>query len=179
MRQLLYPVVLSLFAGCHDDKRDDDRYQFIYHVATSWRLTPGGISRDAWPFGSVSAGYLTEEEIDFALDTARADFNRRWPEFYGANPPIHLTDDYVFFVPQGGFAAGMHSQGNVFLALWSRARSYDDPGNCWIKRAPGDSFGTVYDYWRYTALPLVPAYQHEVLHYCIGDPYHSSPLWSR
>lgn len=179
---LLLLIPSALLAGCLDDKHEDPRNAYAPHYATSWRVTPGGIMRDAGPFGSVGASYVSEEEIDAALDAARADFVSRFPEFAWINPYVHLTDDYCFFVnlPGGGFASGWRfAENEIALALWSRGRSADEPSDCWIKRAPGDSFGVYMDHWRYTTRRLVPAYQHEALHVAIDDPSHSSPLWGR
>ena len=180
---ILIPSALLGLTGClHEDERDDPRNAFAPHYATAWRTTPAGLMRDAGPFGSVAAGYTTDDEIDAAVDAAHADFVARFPEFSWVRPWVHLTDDYVFFanVPGGGFASGWHlGDGEVVLALWSRGTSATDPGDVWIKRAPGDSFGAYMDHWRYTARRLVPAYQHECLHVAIGDPTHASPLWAR
>lgn len=176
------PLVLALLGGCLDSDRGYDYSAFYPHYATSWRLTPGGITRDAGPFGSVDGGFTTEEEIDAALDAAHADYSARFPEFAWIRPLVHLTDDYCFYVslPGGGFASGWHiGDGQIVLALWSRGRSASEPMGCWIKRAPGDSFGVYMDHWRYTSRALVPAYQHEALHVAIGDAGHVSPFWGR
>ena len=182
LRMMVVLFIPTCLLGCLDDERDDPRYLYLPHYATAWRVTPGGITRDAGPFGSVAGGFTTEEEIDAALDDAHADFSARFPEFAWIRPWVHLTDDYTFFVsaPGGGFASGWHiGDGQIVLALWSRGTSTTEPMDCWLKRAPGDSFGIYYDHWRYTARRLVPAYQHECLHVAIGDPTHSSPLWNQ
>lgn len=178
MRNLLLLLIPTALLGCVEPK-DDPRLAYAPHSAGAWTLTPGGITRDAGPFASVERGYLTDDEIDAALDAARADFVARFPEFAHVSPLVHLTDDYVFFAQNEGWAAGMHLDGNIYLALYTRSKSVEHPGDFYIVRPPGDSFGTWYDYHRYTAKPLVPAYQHEALHAAIGDPLHSSPAWSR
>ena len=175
-------LCLTMMGCLHEDDRDDPRYALSPHYATAWRATPTGIMRDAGPFGSVAGGFASDEEIDASIDEAHADFLERFPEFAWVRPWVHLTDDYTFFVggPGGGFASGWHiGNGEVALALWSRGTSATEPMDCWLKRAPGDSFGVYVDHWRYTSRRLVPAYQHECLHVAIGDPTHSSPLWSR
>lgn len=186
MRYMLLLIPACLL-GCGwdwsemDFKEDDDpRLQYKYHTATYWTVTPSGVVRDAGPFGSVAAGYVLDVEINLALDYGRVEFSKKYPEYAGANPQVHLTDDYVFFVPAAdSFASGMAFSGAIYLALWTRGESVGEPGDCWIKRAPGEYFGVYYSGWRFTTLKLVPAYVHETLHYCIGDPYHQSPLWSR
>lgn len=179
-RFLILLLIPSCLLGCLE-RHDDPRDSYSPHFATSWRLTPVGILRDAGPFGSVSGGYITEEEIDNALDLAHFDFVSKFPEFAWVNPYVHLTDDYVFFLSvYGAWVSGYHMGDNqIAISLWTRGKSVEEPTNCWIKRAPGDSFGTYYDYWRYTAFPLIPAYQHECLHVAIGDPGHTSSYWSR
>ena len=179
MRYLLL-LIPTCMLGCLD-REDDPREAYGPHMATAWRVTPGGATRDAGPFGSVEAGYITEEGIDAAIDAARADFALKFPEYAWVNPMVHLTDDYVFFVDIAqAWASGMNLGDNrIALALWTRGKSDTEPSDCFIKRPPGDSFGTYYSYWRYTTLNLVPAYQHECLHVAIGDPTHSSPLWNQ
>lgn len=176
---LFIPTCL-LGSGCSD--KEDPRSDYGPHYATAWVVTPGGITRDAGPFGSVAAGYTTSEEIDAALDAARADFAARFPEYAWVNPLVHLSDVYSFYVsgPGGGFASGWNmGDGQIALAIWSRVETAEDPGDCWLKRPPGESFGVYYSNWRSTQRSLVPAYQHECLHIAIGDPTHSSALWRR
>jgi len=184
MRYLLLIIPTCLLGGCLTDEKDDSRAAYAPHYATAWTVTPGGIMRDAGPFGSVGAGYTSDLEIDAALDWARADFATRFPEYSWVNPVIHLTDDYFFWVAGagGGFAAGWHiGDGQVALTIWTRLESVDEPadGSVWIKRPPGEFIGSYNANWRSTALRLVPAYQHEALHAAIGDPRHTSSLWSR
>ncbi len=173
-------LAIMVMSGCIDHE-DDPRDIYAPHYATSWHVTNGGIVRDAGPFHSVSKGYLTEDELDVALDAARAEWLYLFPELPAVNPYVHLTDDYVFWVSSAqGWASGMHIGNNqIMIAIWSRGTSYDKPSECYLFRAPGDSFGTQYPYYRYTTRPLVPAYQHECLHVAIGDASHSSVLWER
>lgn len=173
MKLLLAVLILS---GCGDD---DPSWKMALspHIATSWRVTPGGITRDAGPFKSVERGYTTEEEIDADLDAARLDFQARFPEFAWVNPLVHLTDDYVFWTPRGWAAGWRVAEYQIALPIWSRTPCATDPGDVFLKRPPdGDN-----NYWRYTGRPLVPAYQHECLHVAIGYPDvdHRSPLWLR
>lgn len=177
MIRLLAILVLCL-GGCFD-RKEDPRSEHLYHVASAWVVTPGGITRDAGPFGSVASGYTTDGDIDAALDSAMEDFYRRFPAFTWVNPLVHLTDSYSFFVPGSGFASGYHMGDNqVAVALWTRVETTGDPGNYWIVRPPGEYYGVYYPVWRSTQFPLVPAYQHECLHVAIGDPGHTSPLWA-
>jgi hypothetical protein len=179
MRYLLLLIPTCLLGGCLD-REDDPREAYAPHMATSWTVTAGGVTRDAGPFQSVEKGYLASEDIDLALDLARQDFCTKFPEYAWVNPLVHLTDDYVFWVTSAGWAAGQHLGNNqISLAIWSRISTEKHPGDHFIVRPPGDSFGTYYTVYRHTGLKLIPAYQHECLHVAIGDPTHSSPLWNR
>ena len=175
-------IPTCLLGGCND-REDDPREAYGPHMATAWRVTPGGARRDAGPFGSVKAGFTTDEDIDAAIDAARADFALKFPQYAWVNPMVHLTDDYVFFVDLAqAWASGMNiGHNNIAVALWSKVQTTEEPpdGSCWIKRPPGDRF-VIYNWgWRSTVFPLAPAYQHECLHVAIGDPTHSSPYWSK
>jgi len=175
-----FAALVLMLLGCADSP--DPHEPWYPHVPIAWTVTPDGHSRDAGPFASVSAGWTTDQEIDTAIDCAFSDFATRFPEFAGISVPVAINDDYTIWVPQvqawvsSGYVAG---SGRLTVALWTRAISIDDPGAAFIVRPPGVYWGVGYAEWRHTAKPLCPAIQHELLHLCIGDPAHTSPLWAR
>lgn len=162
--------------GCGEDFKADgwDTRDFAPHKATSWRYSPAGHQRDAGPFKSVEGGYITEAMIDAAVDAGFASFWATFPEFGRPEARIHLTEDYVFWY-DGQWAGGADEDADILLPIFSRGTSNVDPGAQFIKRAPDSN----YTWWRYTAEPLLPALQHELLHRVIIDPRHTRPEWAR
>ena len=170
MRQLT--AALLLLVGCTDfyDDGDDPRDAFAPHVCSSYRLTPAGHSVCNDPKGSVAAGYVTEAEIDTAVDTIMENFYLEFPSVRGLTRPIGIHDDYVYWVKQAGSFAAGDTDGVTYVraALWTRMESAGDPGDCWIKRSPDEYFGTYYTVWRSTQHPLLPALRHEMGHVAFG-----------
>lgn len=178
MKTLLVILIIPTFLlGCSDDTTVNgwDTRAFEPHRASSFRQTPDGHLRDAGPFGSVTAGFVTESEIDAAVDAGFRRFAVLFPEL--STPPVrvHINDDYVMWVPGAGWAGGVSEGENVCVCLFSRGTSAGDPGSQYIKRAPDGN----YNHWRFTSEPLLPALTHELLHSVIGDPFHASAFWNR
>lgn len=169
-------ATLLLVVCCQDDYQVNgwDTREFAPHVAKAWRSTPAGHQRDAGPFESVRRGYLTEASIDSAVDAGFSGFWALFPEFGRPEARIHLTEDYVFWY-SGRWAGGADEGEDILLPIFSRGTSTSDPGDQFIKRPPDANW----TWWRYTAAPLVPALQHELLHRCIGDPNHGRDEWGR
>lgn len=163
-----------LGAGCASDPYEP----YMLHEPSSWRVTPGGVVVDNSNFRSVREGYVTNEEIDAAIDAGVERFKKLGLPV--PRPRVILADQYVIWVRHGGWAGGVsYGDHTVGLCIWSRGRSYTDPGDVFKKLRPGDSFGVKYDHWRYTTRPLVIALEHEYLHCVIDDPGHTSPLWAK
>lgn len=173
-------VLLLISPSCA--RKPDPHVPWYPHHVTAWTLTPNGFNRDAGPFSSVDAGYTTSDEVDLAVDNAFNYFYEIFPEFAGLRTNVAINDDYVMWVPLAqSWASGVtYGQGadTVWVTLWLRVETADDPGDCWIKRAPGVYWGVYYANWRHTARPLVPALPHEMLHVAIGDPGHTDYRWS-
>jgi hypothetical protein len=145
-------------------------------------ITPKGHVRDGGPFESVQKDYLTDDVLNQAIDDAYDAFYLAFPELPKVNNPVTLNDDYVMWIPQAQtWAAGVEYSGNsnIGVTIWHRIETQVDPGDAFIVRPPGVYWGYNYSVWRHTGFPLVPAIPHELLHVCIGDPNHTSPLWSR
>ena len=171
-------AALVLLMGCSSNPYEP----FYQHEPGGWQYTPLGIKRDAGPLGSVKHGYVTDAEIDAAIDAGYERYRKLYPEYPVpvAQFRVTLNDDYVMYVQGAGWAGGVsYGEHLIGLCIWSRGKSDIDPGDVWEKRRPGDSFGTHYTYWRFTQRPLCIAMAHEVLHLAIDDPEHKSPLWAR
>lgn len=183
---LIVPSML-LWSGCGQPKKDHDKDPWLQHQPTAWTTTPAGHVRDAGPFPSVEGGWVSDAEIDKAIDDEFARFAAAFPELAAPNVPVTLNDDYAMWVSfsrtgnSGAWAAGTETTGvgNVGVVLWSRLESAGDPGPAFIVRPPGDYWGVRYSNWRRTDWPIVPALAHELLHACIGDTAHQSILWAR
>lgn len=173
---LLLIVPTLLLDSCRDDSKVSgwDTDNFKPHKASTWRTTPAGHVRDAGPFSSVAGGFITEDDIDAAIDAGFASFWSTFPEFGRPEARVHLTEDYVFWYG-GQWAGGADEGDEILLPLFTRGKSDVDPGAEFIKRAPDAN----YTWWRFTAEPLVPALRHELLHRVIGDPFHAGPQWAR
>lgn len=172
--------LLVLFAGCAVP-RDTSRNEWLQHDPTAWVTTPGGHRRDAGPFKSVKDGFCTDAEIDAAIDAGFVRFKEIFPDLKYINKKITLNDDYVIWVPQLKlFTAGVETAGvdAIGLTIWFRAESATDPGDVFIKRAPGTYWGESYTVWRYSSKPLCPALVHELLHTAIDDPGHKDKRWT-
>lgn len=181
---LIVPTLL-LGNGCHHGK-SHEKDAWLQHQPTAWTTTPAGHTRDAGPFPSVAAGYVSDAEIDKAVDAEFDRFATLFPEFGVPQMPVTINDDYAMWIPmgagnQGAWAAGVETtgQGNIGVCLWSRVETAEDPGPAFISRPPGVYWGVNYTTWRHTDWPIVPAIAHELLHVCIGDPDHTSALWAR
>ena len=164
-------------------ERDASRVPYLPHEPTELRTTPGGHRRDAGPFESVKQGYVTEEELDAAVDGAFSKFSERFPDLISKlkNPPVTLNDDYALWVNDAkSFASGAENQNSsvVSVCIWARGESAVEPTEpAFIKRRPGPYFGVMYTGWRWTKRPLCPALVHELLHKTIGDGAHKDPRW--
>lgn len=189
MKKFLWIILLipSLFLGC-DQKTDRSHDPWLKHQVTIWHITPGGHVRDGGPFASVTEGWITEQDIDKATDAAYARYAFLFPEFPVSDHPFSINDDYVMWASafkngaDGIWAAGEEfvGGGQIGVTMFTRGSSLTDPGPHFIVRPPGeDQWGTNHPDFRYTALPLVPALEHELLHTAIGDPFHNSILWQR
>jgi len=143
--------------------------------------TPNGHVRDGGPFRSVKEGWVTEKDLDWAVDSSYLYYSKLFPDYPAPNYAVWLVDDYVMWVDGAGWAGGVSYMGAgwIGVCIWSRVYTDTDPHPCFIARAPGNSFGTQYSAWRHTDLPLMPAIAHELLHTVIDDPQHKSPLWQR
>lgn len=172
-----YFLVLCLFyTGCNSDDKADgwDVDTFQPRIASSFQATPQGRLR-ASGIQSVSLGYVTDQEIDTAIDAAFLKFAQVFPELPIPNPRIHLQDDYVMRV-QGQWASGWTiSPSDVVVCLWSRGNSAINPGACFIARPPDSNYST----WRFNSSPLVPALVHELIHCAVSDPLHHSVYFTR
>jgi hypothetical protein len=173
---LVLIVPSFLLAGCgeHRNVHGFDTNDFKPHLAAAWTTTPAGHQRDAGPFASVAGGFVTEAEIDQAVDDGFSAFYAKFPQFGRPEARIHITEDYVFWYG-GRWAGGADEGADIMLPLFSRGTSAGDPGAEFLKRAPDGN----YSWWRFTATPLLPALQHELLHRVIGDPFHLSALWAQ
>lgn len=178
MRNLLVLIIPLWLLSCSDNNNVDgfDVRNFYPHQARSYHLTPMGHYRDAGPFASVAGGYVTEDDIDNAVDRGYSEFAVDFPELPAPSAYIDITDDYVMYVPNAGWASGAdYGTSPVYVCLWSRGHSSIDPGAEFIKRAPNQNHSD----WQFNIFPLLPALEHELLHTIIGDPGHSSSLWQR
>jgi hypothetical protein len=180
MIRLLNIIILLLLVGCFNRKPDPHIPWYPHHVSF-WVLTPGGFIRDGGPFSSLAAGYTNDTEINQAIDDQFNYFYSKFPQYTWVRPNVAINDDYVFWPPDArtwvsGLSYGIGTQ-TVWVALWLRVETIDEPGDCWIKRAPGTYWGVYYQNWRHTDRPLAPALAHELLHCAIGDPNHTSPDW--
>lgn len=177
---VLILIALILFLGCHQT-RDDSKQAWYPHQPTSWVTTPGGHLRDAGPFDSVQGGFVTDLEIDGAVDAAFLHFLKLFPQFQLSIHPIALNDDYTLWAPNpGGWASGLETTGVPMLnvCLWSRIEGSTPAAGAFIARSPGNYWGVYYANWRWTAKPLAPAIEHELLHSAISDPNHSRAEWA-
>lgn len=184
MRALIVLIVPTVLLGCGNNP-DHKKDPWLQHVPTAWKLTPEGHTRDAGPFASIDGDWLTDSDIDNAVDDAYKRFHVRFPGLLVGEYPITLNDDYAMWIPldrrgNGAWAAGVctTASGNIGVCLWSRAETVDEPGSAYIVRPPGVYWGVGYATWRHTGWPLCPAIVHELLHSVIGDPDHTSPLWA-
>lgn len=161
MRRLLLILIVPsiLLGGCvYDRKRDDSKNAWLQHKPTAWKLTPDGHMRDAGPFDSMAGDWITEQDVDAAVDSA---FQR-----------FALNDDYAMWInPPGAWASGAETTGRdaIGVCLWTRAETAADPGSWFIVRPPGNYWGVEYANYRHTAFPLCPALEHELLHTVIDD----------
>lgn len=180
MKHIL-PLLLLALVSCAVP-RDTSRVAYYPHQPTAWRTTSGGHQRDAGPFDSVSKGFVTEDEIDAAVDEGYRKFYETFPDLKPGEHAVGLNDDYAMWVngPGGGWASGVETTGlkMISVCLWSRVESAADPGAAFVVRPPGNYWGVNYSTWRSTARPLAPALMHELLHAAIGDPGHKDPRWS-
>ena len=191
MKTIRFAFVLTLLAltlaGACGKQEDPHKPWYPHHVST-WTWTPGGYARDAGGFASVESGFVTDAEIDSAIDKAFAHFGTVFPNIVLPARPVALNDDYVLWVKQGRgnnqgvWASGLWitGQDHITVALWSRGEGSTPPAvpDPFIAREPGNYWGVHYDTWRWTALPLVPAIEHELLHTAIGDPEHARAEWA-
>lgn len=171
-------ALLAAVVSCDDE----DQYEkFRIKQPRAYRQTPGAHVRDAGPFRSVTEGWLTDAQLDQAVDIGYGRFQKLFPELPVPNYAVWLVDDYVMWVDGAGWAGGVSYLGSgwIGVCIWSRVYTDHDPRPCFIARPPGNSFGTKYKQWRHTDTPLVPAIAHELLHVVIDDPQHKSPLWNR
>lgn len=173
---LRFILVCLLIPACNN--QPDKKAPWHQHRPTFWVTTPNGHVRDGGPFASVAAGWLTEADIDAAVDDEFSKFAIAFPQLTAPNLSVTLNDDYTMWV--GAWASGVEYSGrpDIGVCLWQRVVSITDPGPAWIVRPPGVYWGIDYAEWRHTGKPLCPAIAHELLHACIGDPDHTSPLWA-
>lgn len=176
---------LLLLAGCNifsPSDKPDPHDPWLPHKPASWRTTPKGHVRDAGPFQSIAQGLATEAEVDQAIDQEFDYFRSKLPQYAAIEVKVWLNDDYVMWCPSPPtWCAGLEPGLGAYLVvccIWSRRVSSEDPGPCYIKRAPGTYFGQEVTTWRSTVRPFVPALAHEMLHVAIGDPTHSRPEWT-
>lgn len=182
MKTWIIGLVLILLTGAGCSRKPDPHLPWYPHYATAWRTTPGGFTRDAGPFDSVAAGYTNDDEIDAAIDAGYTHFYTKFPQFTWVNVLVSINDDYTMWAPLArqwvaGFSYGPGST-MLWVALWRRVETIDEPGDCWIKRAPGEYWDVYYPNWRHTGRPLAPALAHELLHIAIGDPQHTRAEWA-
>ncbi len=176
--RVLAGVVLALLLGCDSDYFVDgwDTRLFAPVQAQTYKQTLGGHWRASDALNSLLDGFLSDLEIDQAVDYGFNRFRSLYPELACPNPKVNLNDDYVMYVQGAGWAGGYSVDSTqIYVCLWSRGESSIDPGAEFIKRPPNSQYAN----WRFTSLPLCPAIAHELLHCVIGDPNHTSPLWLR
>lgn len=191
MKKLLAAFILAFVVissiGCAIE-RDTTRLEWFPHRASSFVTTPAGHKRDAGPFKSVEAGFVTNEEIDAAVDAGFENFGKIFPHLVSkiGNPPVVINDDYVMFIPWLGdeaWAAGLEGptkDGHINLCLWARKEGPTAPeGKIYIVRPPGVYWKVPYSGYRWTGSPLVPALEHELLHVAISDDDHVGPEWDK
>ena len=178
MRRFLLSIITIFFLSCNNGEIIDgwDVRQFYPHVASSFVLTPGGHLRDAGPFLSEQAHFVSYYSINSVVDDAFIRFQIDFPELIQPHAAVNITEDYVMYVTGVGWAGGVdYDSNNIYVCLFSRGTSFVDPGYQFIKRPPDKN----YAWWRFTTTPLMPAIEHELLHSVIGDPNHSSTYWNR
>lgn len=169
------PLLLLLACGCANDGKANgwNTRQFEPHQPSVFRQTPGGHLREVIG-GPVTQGYITDADIDAAVDAGFSRFAVLYYDLPMPAPHVGLMDDYTMWV--GMWAGGVTiNRGEIIVCLWSRGISPTDPGATYIKRAPDSN----YAWWRFSAEPLCPAVCHELLHCVIDDPGHTSALWAR
>lgn len=181
MKALFVGIVLLSLAACAVP-RDASMVPYMQHTPESWRTTPGGHRRDAGPFESVRTGYLTEDDIDKAVDDGYARFASLFPDLAQKlhEHSVTLNDDYAMWVPGTSiFSSGSEKSGSdiIGVCIWSRDQGPAEPKDKFISRAPGMYFNVNYTSWRWTSRPLCPAIPHELLHSVIGDGGHKDARW--
>lgn len=180
--KIAIPAVLALLSAACAVPRDTARVPWFPHQPTAWVTTTGGHKRDAGPFKSVQMGFLTDEEINAAVDRGYANFKATFPDLKVVEKPVALNDDYAMFVWWlNAWASGVCGghEGDIYgVCIWLRGSAAADPGpGIFIVRPPGTYWGVPYSDWRYTTKPIAPALEHEMLHAVIGDPGHKDPRW--
>lgn len=179
------PISLSLlFLMSCAVTRDASIVAYIQHMPTAWRKTPGGHKRDAGPFESVAKGYVTDDDLDKAVDDGYTRFVTLFPDLAGKlhEHRVTMNDDYAMWVPgTSTFSSGseMASSDMIGICIWTRSEGPSAPNDKFIVRPPGEYFNVNYTGWRWTSKPLCPAIPHELLHSVIGDGGHKDPRWAK
>lgn len=181
MRAIFLSAFLLLTTACAVP-RNTSMVPYMQHTPTAWRTTPGGHKRDAGPFDSVQKGYVTEDDLDKAVDDGYVRFVTIFPDLAGKlrEHSVTLNDDYAMWVPGTSiFSSGAEKTGSdvIGICIWTRSEGPASPNDKFIIRAPGRYFDVDYAGWRWTSKPLCPAIPHELLHSVIGDGGHKDARW--